>query len=365
MALATKIDRRSISMIGEKSVSPQSENQWDFLRSILHHKKERSSKSLEGVHKHYNAVQKAAMNENSGLTGGYIVPLEYSTILLRAVDEHSFIRPRAQIVPMNSLETLCPKLSTSTAQSAGTSPFFGGLNFTWGPSQGSALTESEPTFGQLSLKACDLIGQLIVSNQFVQDIGPEGEKKLTELFGKAIAWSEEYAFLRGTGSANLQPIGMVNAGCAIAVTRAGAGHVAQADIAGMIDNMLPYSWTTAIWACSPTCLTDIYKLTAFVPNEDPMGTEMGCAGSLMTRPLFVTEKLPAMGTKGDLILTDPNLYVIGDRQETIVDLSEVPLFNKYQTVFRVVRRLDGKPLLDTSVTLADGASTASSVVVLN
>src|SRR5262249_42312350 len=44
--------------------------------------------------------------------------------------------------------------------------------------------------------------------------------------------------------------------------------------------------------------------------------------ALLGRPAFPTEKLPAIGTKGDLMLIDPSFYVIGDRMQIEIAASE-------------------------------------------
>lgn len=310
-------------------------------------------------------VAKAALNELSGIQGGYLVPQEFGDLLLTTLEENSFVRPRATVVPMGALETLCPTVNSGTAQSAGTSPFFGGVLFSWVGNQGVSLTETEPTFGQLSLKACDLVGVAYVSNQMLADLSPEGERRLIQLFGRAAAWYEEYAWFNGTGAANSQPVGMLNAPCRISVSRAAANQIQSDDVAKMVAKLLPHSWNTSVWACSPTALAEVTKLNNWQPNESPVAVEAGAAGSLMSRPLFATDKLPALGTAGDLVFFDPALYVIGDRLETLIESSPHPLFTTNQTVFRVWRRVDGKPMIDSAVTLADGSSTASPVVVLS
>jgi HK97 family phage major capsid protein len=263
------------------------------------------------------------------------------------------------------LETLCPAPYDHATAVAGTSPFFGGMKFIWGQgADGVTLNESEPQFRQISLKACDLIGQIVVSNGWLMDIGPESEEFLYDLFGRAAAWHKEDSFLRGTGVNANQPLGILNSGSLISSTRAVASQVSIADIALMASKLIPYSWNHSIWACSPSVLAQVAKVTGFVPNEDPLGTEQGCAGSLLSRPLFVTEKLPILGAAGDLIFFDPSLYVIGNRQEIVIEASPHPLFQNYQTVIRVWLRCDGKPLTDFALTLADASSTASPFVAL-
>lgn len=318
--------------------------------------------------KHYSPVQKVAMDSLSGMTGGYLVPESISYALMEGLAERSVIRPRALVVPMTTRTISLPMPSTgsgTTAYGAGVSPFFGGMTFSWLGGEGVALTETEPTFREGKLVARDLIGYAVVSNQLVQDIGAEGELALARLFGRAAAWAEEYGFLRGTGTGTLQPMGILNANCAIDITRAGSNAISQVDIAKMTAKLIPGGWAASIWMTHPTTLEKIMGLSTWIPNANPLGSEFGAVGTLMTRPLFVTEKLPPLGTRGDLIFFDPSAYVIGDRQQIMIEASDQVRFSTFQTVFKVWVRVDGQPVLSDKVILADGAETASSIVVLN
>ena len=131
-------------------------------------------------------VVKTAMGEESGTIGGYLVPDDFSYRLMETVGEVSIIYPRANVVPMLSSTEFCPKVDVETAQSAGTSPFFGGVKFTWGSSQ--APTETEPTFRQDILRAWDLLGYCTVANVWLDDTNVTGEEYLLKLLGKAAAW---------------------------------------------------------------------------------------------------------------------------------------------------------------------------------
>ncbi len=198
------------------------------------------------------------------------------------------------------------------------------------------------------------------------DIGPAGETYMNNLFAKAAAWYTEYAFLRGLGGANFQPMGVLNATCTVLTPRNVTGHISDTDVANMAGSILPYCWVNSIWACSPTALKDLVKINGYIPNASGLTIEHGgCCGSLLSRPLFVTDKLPALGTKGDLIYFDPSLYVIGDRQQLLNDVSDQFLFSTFQTAFRIWVRCDGRPALDNTVTLADATTVASGFVALN
>ena len=88
--------------------------------------------------------------------------------------------------------------------------------------------------------------------------------------------------------------------------------------------------------------------------------------SVMPKELVaVTEKVPALGTKGDLSLIDPSFYVIGDRMSIEIAASEHVNFLKNQMTWRVVERVDGQPWLDKPITLQDATTQVSPFVVLN
>jgi HK97 family phage major capsid protein len=191
---------------------------------------------------------------------------------------------------------------------------------------------------------------------------------LSTVFGLALAWAEDYAHLQGDGVA--KPQGLVNSPAAATVTRATANLIQYADVAGMIAKLQPSSYDRAFWVHSPSAVPQLLQLkdgtsravflgAGLEPDVQPRRRNWSLAGF----PLFCSEKLPALGTKGDLILIDPRYYLIGDRSLTIA-ASEHVNFLKNQIVFRVTRRGDGQPWIEKPITLQDGATTVSPFVVL-
>jgi HK97 family phage major capsid protein len=105
------------------------------------------------LEKHYGSKfnewrTKAALAESSGVTGGYTVPPEFYQQLMSLVAENAFIRPRAFVVPMAGATLQIPYLDITTAQSAGVSPFFGGVQMYW-TAEAQTRTETEPQFKQM------------------------------------------------------------------------------------------------------------------------------------------------------------------------------------------------------------------------
>src|SRR5262249_28364188 len=151
------------------------------------------------------------------------------------------------------------------------------------------------TFKQIRLQARELKGFTQASNSLLADNAIGLEALLLQLFAGAIAWHKDRAFLRGNG-AN-QPLGVLNAGCLIAVSRSAASAVALADLAGMLGRFLP-GWMpqNTVWACHPTVLVKLLQIT----SSSTGGTNLFVGSRLQDRlqwelfgiPVVVTEKLP-------------------------------------------------------------------------
>jgi HK97 family phage major capsid protein len=321
----------------------------------------------------FNPWQKAAMSELGGATGGYIVPPDFYDQLLAVVAEDSTFRQRAFVQPMASATLQFPYLDITTVQTAGVSPFFGGVQAYW-TEEAQTRTETEPAFKMMELKAHELSGYSVSSNVLLQDAAFGLEKFLMTLFGRAVGWFEEYAFLQGNGVG--KPLGVLNAPAAIAgggngsgTARNTAGHFYFQDISWFQSALLPSSYQRAVWYVSPSVIQDMLQLkdgnnrAIFISIDQ--GITKPPVWKLLGMPVVITEKLPALGTKGDVILIDPSLYVIGDRMTLEIAASEHVNFLKNQMTWRFVQRVDGQPWMDKPVTLQDSSTKVSPFLVLN
>ena len=318
----------------------------------------------------FHPWQKAAMGESSGTTGGYIVPPEFCDQLQAIAAEENVFRRSAFVQPMPTATMQFPFIDITTVQTAGNSPFFGGVVASW-TAEAQTRTESEPAFKMMELKAQELSGYSVSSNILLQDAAFGLEKFLMTLFAKAVAWYEEYAFLQGNGVG--KPLGILNAPASItsgpvAGARTTAGHLSYGDVAWMLSALLPASYTRAQWWVSPTVVTDLLQLKDGANRAIFISIDQGATKppvwKLLNLPVNITEKLPSLGITGDVMLADPSLYVIGDRMMLEVAASEHVNFLKNQMTWRFVERIDGRPWLDGPITLQDGTTKVSPFVVL-
>ena len=85
-------------------------------------------------------------------------------------------------------------------------------------------------------------------------------------------------------------------------------------------------------------------------------------GVLIGIPVFLTEKVPTLGTKGDLSLIHPQSYGVATRSGLEVAISEHFLFDTDTVAFRFKVRNDAKPLWRAPYIQSDGGNTTGSKV---
>jgi len=345
----------------------------DFLLAVKS-AEEGSSDAKQRLEKTY----KAALAEQSGITGGYLVPDEYRADLLEVAWEQSIVRDAgATVVPMSRRILEYPVLDVTSTPTAGQPAQFGGLVMTW-EGEADALAESEPKFRNLKLEVNKLAAYSYASSEMLDDSAIALEGLLFRLAGEAIAWFEDYAFLRGSGTG--QPLGILpwmdNAGYSnVGVTKATASRFKIPDAAGMIELLMPGAYGRSVWIAHQSFISELIRMSSQSEVTTSGGAVMTWQPDskngaifplkLYNRPVYITEKLPAINTDGSIILADMRQYVIGDRGALAVDMSEHYRFINDQVTFRFKKRVDGKPAMNSYATLADASTVVSPFVTVN
>lgn len=335
------------------------DNTTQFLWSISEHayKNDGLSRKLETLKNDLSSIKPS--------DGGFLIPEILRADLLRVALERAIVRSRARVIPMDSLTVPFPTVdSTSNVSSV-----FGGVVGFW-TEEGATLTESQPRFGRVELRAQKLTLYTEVPNELIRDARPSLDAFIADIFPEAIAWFEDVAFFIGGGVG--EPLGILNAPGRVNVTRnAGGNAVEWVDVVNMYSRMLPSSLDRAVWLCSPDNLPSLLTMTlaggtsplwlgggSLVPGSDtpPM--------RLLGLPVIVSEKCRATGTAGDFNLVDFGFYLLGDRQAMSARQSEDFRFQNDITAFRVIERVDGRPWLAAPITPQNGGATLSAYVQL-
>lgn len=308
-------------------------------------------------------MTRKALGESTGVDGGFLVPEQFMNEVAQVRLERSVVRGSgARVLNMASNILKMPALNVAS-NAAGS--IFGGVAAYW-TGEGETKTPSAPKFKQVTLEANKLIGYVESSDELNNDAIVSMGGLLQDLFAQTIAFEEDVAFLTGNGVG--KPLGILNAPAKIAVTRTTASRVGTVDLVAMLARSYG-SLSNKVWVINQSVLPEIYKLKDENSNYILLpGSNSTIAGALPQTiygvPVIVTEKLPALGTSGDILLADMSYYLIGDRQQLTVDESIHVKFQTDEKSWRFVSRVAGQPWIDSAITPRAGGSTLSPFVTL-
>lgn len=122
-----------------------------------------------------------------------------------------------------------------------------------------------------------------------------------------------------------------------------------------------------VWLASQTIIPQLAAMVDagnhsvwLVSKADALGGAAGpMPSTLLGLPLVFADRLPALGTKGDLSLVNLDYYSIKDGSPPAVASSEHILFLSNKTVFKIVWNVDAHPWLTEPLQL--GGSTSNTV----
>ena len=295
-------------------------------------------------------LRSKALNETDDNDGGYLVPEEVGTQIIRFMEEKSVIRPRATVRSTSGNTYKMPKLNQSSSS-------FGGVALYWINESGS-ITESEPTFGQVTLKLNKLVGLTTITDELTQDNNVGLVNFVTTLFGEAMAYYEDTAFISGTGSG--QPMGILTSEDCETVTRDTSSVVGIADLFDMDDKIPDQLSDGLIWLMRKTTYNKLRQLRSAVYNgsttvntgdylikQDITGKGFG---TLLGYPIVITDKVSAYGSSGDVVLANLKGYAILDKRGGGISVatSTHTRFAYGETQMRFIKRVDGQPITDNA-----------------
>jgi len=289
--------------------------------------------------------EKAAFNIGDDADGGYTVPEDLESAILSYVEEETIVRPRATTVKMKSDTWTKNKLDQSSTQ-------FGGVTVSW---VGEGVTADDTSFAltQISMTARKMLLLTTESREILSDSNIDFANYVVNIFGRAMAYYEDYYFLRGNGTT--QPYGIISDTGIDTVNRAVANQVSYADVISMFYGLKPQFRSKAIWIGGTDVIEYVDSLVDATTGRPIWADSMkeGTPPTLKGRPFIETEKVPALGTKGDLSLVDLSWYYIGDREGITVDASIHDRFRYDEITVRLIKRVDGVLAMKEAAVILD------------
>ncbi|MFC5834647.1 phage major capsid protein [Nonomuraea insulae] len=330
----------------------------DFLRAAWYRNGSpeavQAQEQMRGIRNSYGSTIPA--------DGGFLIPETLRSTLLQVALEMAIVRPRATVIPMDSLRVPFPTIDETTHAGS----VYGGMVGYWTEEAG-ALSETEAKFGRVVLEAKKLTGYSEVPNELFQDSIVSFAAFLNQVWPKAIAFFEDLAFFSGTGVG--EPLGFLKAPSAVSVAKESgqAGDtIVWENIVKMYSRMLPSSLGSAVWVAHVDTFPELATMALSVgTGGGPIWLNNGVEGPPMTilgRPVIFSEKAETLGDAGDLNFVDFSYYLLGDRQAMSMETSPHYKFANDKTAVRIIERVDGRPWLQSAITPAKGSNTLSAYV---
>ena len=314
-------------------------------------------------------IQNAALGtygaEGVGADGGFAVPPEWRSEIMRMVDAEGALLGQTDQQTVSGNTITFPVDESTAWQSTG------GIQTYW-DGEASTITQSKPQLKDLSIKLHRLTALVPVTEELLEDSAAMAGY-VTGKAGEKLAFKVNDAIINGTGVG--MPLGILNAPCKVAIAKetSQTGATFHADNAvKMMARMPAQSFGRSVWLINQDVVPQILKMGFAVTTASgtaagagalylpPTGLAGGSPyGSLLGRPIIVTEACATLGTEGDVILADLSKYLSAVKGAIKSDTSIHLWFDQNTTAFRFVMRMNGQPWLSAAIARKSGSNTLS------
>ena len=288
----------------------------------------------------YEAVNALQIGTDS--EGGYLVPDEYESTLIEKLHDENIIRQYATVIKSSNGDKKIPVVA-------------GYGEATWTDEE-AAYTESDDSFGVITLGAHKLTSIIKVSEELLNDSAFDLEQYISKEFVRRMAAAEENAFINGTGTG--RPTGILQT-AETGKTTAAAAAITADEVIDLYHSLRSPYRKNAVFIANDSTVKAIRQLK----DSNGMylwqpGLKEGQPDTLIGNRIISSAYMPEIGAgKKPILFGDISYYWIADRQgRTFQRLNELYAATG-QVGFRTFQRVDGKlTLAETVKTLTCKAS---------
>lgn len=310
--------------------------------------------TIRAGHNDHRLLAANGMTGGDGPSGAHAMPVAYSRVFLDSILEDSIVLSRCRTYPMTTRTMIVPGFD-SLDHSTGS--LYGGISAHWIPETGT-FSPQKPTLRKVEFTARKLGLLVATSNELATDADGLDAQINTAMSGAA-GWHVDDALLNGTGAG--QPRGVLNDPALITVdAEAGQGQTVEYEnIVNMFARLHPSCVPNSVWVVNSTAIPSLLRLyypVGLAGTPMPALQQMNGTWSLLTRPVVFSEKLPTLGSKGDILLADFTQYGVGLRQDIAIEKSGHVYFTTDEMAYRLILRLDGQGLWNKAFTPKNGST---------
>ena len=277
----------------------------------------------------FNALQIGTDSE-----GGFLVPDEFESTLIDRLHDENIIRSLATVILSSSGDKKIPVVA-------------GHGEAVWTDEE-AAFTESDDSFGVITLGAHKLTSIIKVSEELLNDAAFDIEGYISNEFVRRMAAAEENAFINGDGTG--RPTGIINT-AETGVTASAANAITSDELIDLYHSLRSPYRKNAVFVANDSTIKTIRQLKDLngVYLWQP-GLKEGQPDTLIGNKIYSSSYMPEIGAGASPILFgDMSYYWIADRQGRIFQRLNELYAATGQIGFRTYQRVDGKLTLPEAV----------------
>jgi HK97 family phage major capsid protein len=294
-------------------------------------------------------------NESVGADGGFLVPNDFRSAILSAWDaEENAISKFTPIITNSNVVSI----PTSETTPHGTT----GIQTYW-VDEGGTITPTKPVVKLINITLWKVAGLVHLTDEMLSD-APAMQSFTAAEIGRSLSSKVSEALIAGDG--NGKPQGLLNSPAKVTFTRTTASKVKAEDVTGMVARLRPAAYGKSFWLMHSSVYPQLQQmLLGTIPIwannyvDSPYGTLLG-------RPIFVSEYCSTLGTSGDIVLCNPAGYVVAKKAAGVEMATTIAFaFDQGLNSLRAQVRIGGTPLLSAALGRKNGSDTLSDFVVLS
>lgn len=302
-------------------------------------------------------------NEAAGQDGGFLVPPQFSQEIFKLSLGEDSLLPLTDNVEISGNSMAFPKDETTPWGTNGIRAYWQG--------EAASAVATKPVLGLATLRLKKLMALVPTTDELLDDANAL-TTYLPQKVALSIRWKANESILFGAG--NGIPVGCMNAGAIVTVAKE-SGQATQTlvpqNLAKMIARLPPGSFTNAVWIVNNDVLPALFTLSlGNFPIYLPTGLSVGGIqispyGTLLGRPVFVSQHANTFSSQGDVLLVDLSYYQTITKAGGMQTATSMHLyFDADLTAFRTTFRMDGQSKITNPIAPAKGSNSLSPYIQL-
>lgn len=298
-------------------------------------------------------------NEGAGGSGGFLVPQEWSQQLWQIVTGEESLLSRTNQIPTSRNSLSLPVNQTTPWGSSGVEAYW--------VDEAEQIGQTRPQFEYRNLRLHKLAALVPASDELLEDatalsafIGAEA--------GRAIRYKADDALINGNGVG--KPLGVLNSPALVTIdaeANQDPDTLVAENVAKMYARMPAPHINNAVWLINQDVLPQLLSMT--LGNQQiylpPNGMAGAPFGTLLGRPVLLSQHAQTLGNVGDIMFVDLSQYLALTKADGLDSASSMHLWFDYDiTAFRFTFRIAGQPWLNAPIPPDNSSDPLSPFVTL-